>query len=76
MRQQQAQQAFKRRSQVVTAHDIHQHDRRFKGAFAALEQDETVIQKNRETIRSYIKFRSAQGLSVPRQDPCRPFFPG
>lgn len=53
--------------QLITAHDVHHYDRRLKGALAALEQDETVIPKNRETIRSYIKFRAAQGLSVPRQ---------
>jgi integrase/recombinase XerD len=66
MRQQQ-QQALSKRQQIVTAHDIHHYDRRLKGALAALEQDETVIPKNRETIRSYVKFRAAQGLSVPRQ---------
>lgn len=66
MRQQQ-QHALVKRQQPVTAHDIHHYDRRLKGALAALEGDDTVIPKNRETIRAYIKFRAAQGLSVPRQ---------
>jgi site-specific recombinase XerD len=66
MRQQQ-QQTLSKRQQIVTVHDIHHYDRRLKGALAALEQHETAIPKNRETIRSYVKFRAAQGLSVPRQ---------
>jgi hypothetical protein len=49
------------------AHDIHHYERRLEHALAALDEDKFVSKKNKETILSYIRYRNAQGLSIPRQ---------
>ncbi len=36
-------------------------------ALAALEKDQSIIVSNKEMILAYVKFRDAEGLSVPRQ---------
>jgi len=51
----------------VSAYDIHHYERRLELAMIGLDKDQAVSSKNRTAIRSYIKFRDAQGLSVPRQ---------
>jgi site-specific recombinase XerD len=43
---------------------------RLEHALAALDEDKIVSKKNNETILSYIKYRNAQGLSIPRQVRC------
>src|SRR5487761_334896 len=49
------------------AYDIHHYDQRLEHALSALSSDRSISKKNRETILAYIKFRHAQGLSIPRQ---------
>ena len=51
----------------ISAYDIHHYERRLELALIGLDKDQAVSSKNRTAIRSYIKFRDAQGLSVPRQ---------
>ncbi len=51
----------------VSAYDIHHYARRIELALIGLDKDQTVSPENRTVIRSYIKFRDAQGLSIPRQ---------
>ncbi len=36
-------------------------------ALAALDKDQSIIVKNKGMILAYVKFRDAEGLSVPRQ---------
>lgn len=47
--------------------DIHHYGRTLELAMKMLEKDETVLPANRKIIREYIRFRNAEGLSVPRQ---------
>ena|SRR5438105_2869484 len=51
----------------VSAHDIHHYARRLKLALTGLNLDQKISDANREVIQSYIKFREAQGLGIPRQ---------
>jgi hypothetical protein len=51
----------------VSASDIHHYERRLELALSGLDKDQTISGKNRTLIQSYVKFRDAQGLSVPRQ---------
>ncbi|TMI40175.1 hypothetical protein E6H21_07125 [Candidatus Bathyarchaeota archaeon] len=51
----------------VSAHDIHHYARRLELALTGLNQDQRISDTNRKVIQSYIKFREAQGLSIPRQ---------
>jgi integrase/recombinase XerD len=52
---------------LITAHDIHHYERRLEHALAALASDDSLSKRNKELILAYIKFRNAQGLSIPRQ---------
>jgi uncharacterized protein (DUF885 family) len=52
---------------LITAHDIHHYERRLEHAKAALASDDSLSKRNKELILAYIKFRNAQGLSIPRQ---------
>jgi integrase/recombinase XerD len=52
---------------LITAHDIHHYEQRLEHALGALASDRSISKKNREMILAYIKFRNAQGLSIPRQ---------
>ena len=51
----------------IVANDIHHYARRLELALTGLRQDRLVTIRNKETILSYVKFRDAGGLSVPRQ---------
>jgi hypothetical protein len=51
----------------ISARDIHHYDRRLEHALAGLQLDTLVLVENKKTIISYIKYRDAQGLSIPRQ---------
>jgi integrase/recombinase XerD len=53
--------------QRVSAYEVHHYEQRLKSALAALGEDTTLLPRNKELIHSYIKYRAAQGLSVPRQ---------
>jgi site-specific recombinase XerD len=58
---------LKSMQKLITAHDIHHYERRLEHALSTLDSDESLSKKNRELILSYIKYRNAQGLSIPRQ---------
>ncbi|MEM3851602.1 MAG: tyrosine-type recombinase/integrase [Methanomassiliicoccales archaeon] len=47
--------------------DIHHYGRRLGQALKLLDRDGTIPPGNRKIIREYIRFRNAQGLSIPRQ---------
>lgn len=47
--------------------DIHHYDRRLRHALESFENDKTIPKANREVIIRYVRYRGAQGLSVPRQ---------
>src|SRR2546425_12921476 len=51
----------------IISNDIHHYERRLELALTGLNQDQLVPIRNKETILSYVKFRNAEGLSVPRQ---------
>ena len=51
----------------ILANDIHHYARRLELALTGLSQDLLVTIRNKETILSYVKFRYAEGVSVPRQ---------
>lgn len=51
----------------VTANDVHHYERWLELALAGLNEDRSISSQNKEVILSYIKFRDAQGLSIPRQ---------
>jgi integrase len=51
----------------VSSHDIHHYDNRLKRALANLETDRLALEESKKTILSYIQYRKAQGLSIPRQ---------
>ena len=47
--------------------DIHHYDKRLEQALVKLKAESSVLEENKKTILSYIKYRQAQGLSIPRQ---------
>jgi site-specific recombinase XerD len=51
----------------ISLRDIHHYSRRLERAVANLTADTSVREENKKTIMSYIKYREAQGLSIPRQ---------
>ncbi len=51
----------------VSAHDIHHYARRLELALKKLWDDKSLSAANRREVLEYIKFRDAQGLSIPRQ---------
>ena len=51
----------------ISVSDIHHYARRLELALLGLNGDPSISISNKDTIRSYVKFRNAQGLSVPRQ---------
>ena len=67
MRQEHRTQQLALKHQRIGAYEVHHYEERLKSALAALDQDSTIIPTNKELIRSYIKYRAAQGLSIPRQ---------
>lgn len=67
MRHEQRTQLTTLKHQRVSAYEVHHYEQRLKSALGALDEDTTLLLRNKELIRSYIKYRAAQGLSVPRQ---------
>jgi integrase/recombinase XerD len=67
LRQEHRQQQLALKHQRIGAYEVHHYEERLKSALAALDEDSTLIPTNKELIRSYIKYRAAQGLSIPRQ---------
>src|SRR2546422_11367963 len=51
----------------ISAGDIHHYGRRLELAVLGLNDDSSISISNKDVIRSYVTFRNAQGLSVPRQ---------
>jgi site-specific recombinase XerD len=51
----------------VSLRDIHHYHKRLERAVANLRADTSVREEDKKTIMSYIKYREAQGLSIPRQ---------
>ena len=51
----------------ISANDIHHYNRRLELALARLSEDTSISNRNKEVVLSYVKFRNAQGLSIPRQ---------
>ena len=47
--------------------DIHHYGRTLELAMRMLDKDDTILPANRKVIREYIRYRNAEGLSVPRQ---------
>jgi integrase/ribosomal protein L40E len=47
--------------------DIHHYDRRLGLAFACLRSDAKLRDANRETIKEFLEYIGAEGLSIPRQ---------
>lgn len=47
--------------------DIHHYDRRLELALANLQENNSLLEDNKNTILSYLLYRQAQGLSIPRQ---------
>ncbi len=51
----------------VSANDIHHYNRRLELALSRLKENKSVSNRSKEVILSYVDFRNAQGLSIPRQ---------
>ncbi len=51
----------------VSASDIHHYNRRLELALYRLKENKSVSNRSKEAILSYVDFRNAQGLSIPRQ---------
>ena len=51
----------------VSLRDIHHYDKRLERALSDLREDNSLLEDNKNTILSYVLYREAQGLSIPRQ---------
>jgi hypothetical protein len=50
-----------------SSHDIHHYDRRLEQTLANLREKSSLLKDNKNTIQSYVLYRGAQGLSIPRR---------
>jgi integrase/recombinase XerD len=51
----------------VSPRDIHHYERRLELALLNLRENNSLLEDNKNTIQSYLLYRQAQGLSIPRQ---------
>ncbi|MHB8566797.1 MAG: hypothetical protein ACYC7D_00570 [Nitrososphaerales archaeon] len=56
--------------QRICAYEVHHYEARLRSALAALKEDSAIIPKDKELIRSHVKYKAAQGLSIPRRSRC------